>query len=140
MKEPTSNLDQVLRQLASEPVVIDPRHRYALRRALLHSQTFTSNRIVTRWFQVLSVTGSALAGSLVVAVVVVSVSVVRPGSVGGTGSVQVVESELLLADNEVELVHNEVLPRVQTVDFSEFVTKASVDKWIVAPETFTASY
>gem|GEM_PF-2990640 len=140
MPEPLSQLEQLLETLGSQESPGDTQHRYALRRALLRSDVFAANRSAMKWFRVFTVTGSALAGGLVVTVMFISVNAM--GSVHNIEPapvlVQVVESVPVDEVDGTKLASSgeEQPPNVSLVDFSQYITKESMDKWVAAPIEF----
>lgn len=88
MNEPTlSQLECLLERTRDANVPEDTCHRYALRRALLNSTLFERNRVRIAWTHLFVYATSVMAGSAVVAIVVVGILTVdlsdgaRPGPV-----------------------------------------------------------
>ena len=69
------NLELLLEQLGSVEAAGDPRHRYNLRRVLMHSRCFERNRLFFRCLDIFSWTTSVVAGSAIVVACVLVVTI-----------------------------------------------------------------
>jgi len=126
-----TNIEQLLEKSGSNDVLGDSNHRYALRRALLRSREFDSNRVsFERWERLWSFTGAVVAGSAVAIVVVFSVStVITPGGRTLTRETPVAVEVVEVAVEDTEmLAHQEGSPaeaeKIRWADFEQMMTGA----------------
>lgn len=143
-------LEQFLEQLGSKETPGDTRHRYALRRALLNSSVFESNRVAARWYHVWTVTSSVVTGGVVVAVIVVSVVSwsgapdVSVAAASAEDTVEVaddVQPDDQYRDEQVlaAAAPSEEVPAVSMAAFSDLVPVEPVVHFMRAPIDFAIS-
>lgn len=81
------NLEELLERVGSHEVPGDTKHRYALRRALLRSRYFETNRATAKAMRIFGMTTSIVAGGAVIAVFVLAIRVSVPQINAGSAKV-----------------------------------------------------